>query len=230
MPVEVKHIDHFQRDDLSEFLNGSTYDAVFEAVSKYVPRGGTILDVGSGRGELLKRFAEGGYAVHGCDIDATCVALGSRYGKVHKLDIEEVTPDKFVDKFDCIVLSHVLEHVEYPLGSLKRLSSMSKAFVIVSIPNPYYSPFLVESLLKLDVGYVNTGHLYSWDWYHFKTFVEVGCGQKIVEWFYDSVALPVPAAIRRPLNKVGLLTVIEKRLLRTMRFCRSITAVIRVEQ
>lgn len=230
MTVEVKHINYAHADSLAEFMSEATYDTVLRAVRRYVPHGSRILDVGSGRGELLKRFSENGYDVYGCDVDETCVGLGGRYGKVEKLDIEEVAPDKFDGDFDCIVLSHVLEHVEHPKESLVRLASMSKGFIVVSIPNPYYSPFILKTLLRMNVDYVNTGHLYSWDWFHFKTFVEVACGQEVVEWFYDSVALPAPAAVRGPLNRIGLLSKIERGLLRSILpgFCRSITAVIKV--
>jgi 2-polyprenyl-3-methyl-5-hydroxy-6-metoxy-1,4-benzoquinol methylase len=229
--MEVTHLNYVHTDELAEFMSEATYDAVFEAVRKYVPIKARVLDVGSGRGELLKRFSEVGYEIQGCDMDDRCVKLGARYGKVQKLDIEEIEPDKFGGRFDCVVLSHVLEHVEHPKEALMRVASMSRGILVVSIPNPHFLPFIFKSLLRMDVEYVNTGHLYSWDWSHFKTFVEIGCGHKIVEWFYDSVALPLPGPIRRALNRTGLLYSIERKLLPalTPRFCRSITAVIMIE-
>jgi SAM-dependent methyltransferase len=229
--AKVKHINYTHIDELAEFLSESTYDTVFQAVRKFVPVGARVLDVGSGRGELLKRLSENGYSVQGCDIDQTCVELGGRYGEVQRLAVEDVAPDKFDRRFDCVVLSHVLEHVEHPKDSLIRLASLTDNYLVVSIPNPYFLPFVVKALLKMKVKYVNTGHLYSWDWYHFKTFVEIGCGQEIVEWFHDSVALPFPSAIRSTLNRTGLLSFIERRLLRAMfpYFCRSITAVIKTK-
>lgn len=229
MDAEVEHIKYAHPHLLYKFMSEATYDAVVEAVNKYLPRGARILDVGSGRGELLKRFRENGYEAQGCDMDERCVELGRRYGNVQRLEINEITSDRFDGSFDCIVLSHVLEHIENPRESVMRLASMSKGYLIISVPNPHYSPFVLHSLLRMKVGHVNSGHLQSWDWFHFKTFVEVGCGQELVEWFYDSVAIPVPSVIRKPLIRLGLLPLIEQRLLRFAfpRFCRSITAIIR---
>lgn len=44
----AKHIKYSHSNTLAKSLNESTYDTVFQAVNKYVPREGRILDVGSG--------------------------------------------------------------------------------------------------------------------------------------------------------------------------------------
>lgn len=229
MHPKVKHISYVQPGALAEHLNGSTYDTVFEAVTRHVPRGARVLDVGSGRGELLKRLSEHGYAVTGCDMDDTCVELGSAYGEVRKLAVEDISPEQFDGKFDCVVMSHVLEHVENPREALRRISAVLDGLMVISVPNPYYLPNMRAALLRREVGYVNTGHLHTWDWAHFKTFLEAGCGHAVVEWFYDAVPLPMSHRVRVPLHRVGALSFLENRVLRSVlpRFCRSVTAVIR---
>lgn len=230
MNTTVKHINYEHPDVLAEYLSESTYDAITRAVSKHIPSGARILDVGCGRGELLKRLSEEGYEPYGCDMDDKCVQMGNLYGEVQKLAVEEISPEKFGDKFDCVVLSHVLEHVENPRDILQRLASVSRGFIVVSIPNPYYLPRVTRAALRMNIGYVNTGHLYSWDWYHFKTFVEMRCGQEVVDWFYDAVTLPAPHPLRMRLKQAGVLELLEKKLLKAAlpRFCRSITAVVKV--
>lgn len=232
MRTEVKHISYVHPDALAEYLEESTYDVVFEAVSKHVPRGAQVLDVGCGRGELMKRLSESGYDVYGCDMDDTCVKMARSYGEVRKLSVDEVSTDSFEGEFDCILMSHVLEHLENPREALKRLSSLLRGVMVISVPNPYYLPHVTDALLRRKINYVNTGHLQHWDWNHFKTFMEVGCDQDVLEWFYDIVPLPgVPLpglrTYRRFLYKIGILATIEGGLLRAMlpRFCRSITAV-----
>lgn len=231
MSLEVKHISYTEPDALTTHLNQSTYEAIIQAITKYVPPGSRVLDVGCGRGEILKWLSENGYTAYGCDMDDKCVAMSSSYGEVQKMAVEEMSPARFNGKFECVVMSHVLEHLESPKEVLVHLMRSSASIMVLSIPNPYYSPFVLHALLRRNVKHVNTGHLYSWDWHHFKTFIEVGCKQKILEWFYDSVALPVPSKIRNSLNEVGLLYSLENKLLKAAfpRFCRSITAVVRVE-
>lgn len=229
MRPEVKHLSYVQPGVFAEHLNGSTYDTVFEAVSRHLPRGSRVLDVGSGRGELLKRLSDNGYVVTGCDMDDQCVALGSAYGDVRKLAVEDISPEKFDGKFDCVVMSHVLEHIENPKDALRRISAVLDGFMVISVPNPYYLPNMRAALFRREVSYVNTGHLHTWDWSHFKTFLEAGCGHEVVEWFYDAVPLPMSHRIRGPLHKVGALSLIENGMMKSLlpRFCRSVTAVTR---
>ena len=144
------------------------------------------------------------------------------------MDIENISEDTFDRQYDCIIMSHVLEHLENPREALKRLAMFSNGLMIVSVPNPSYMHFVFRSLMRIKIDYVNVHHLYSWDWYHFRTFIELGCGMKILEFCHDSVALPVTVPVRSWLYNRGLLAPIENRFLKALfpRFCRSITAVI----
>lgn len=225
-PIEVKHINHAHPDSLIEYMSESTYDAVLEAVEAHTTKGSRILDAGSGRGEVMRRLSEKGYKVYGCDTDERCVAASSVYGEARLLGLEDVSPET-VGRFDCVVASHVLEHVRDPKEVLERLSSVSD-LLVVAVPNPYYSPFLVKALFQTPIGHVNRGHLYSWDYPHFKTFLEVSCKMSVVGWFYDSVAVPMPGRARAKLLKAGLLSRIENGPLKSAlpRFCRSIIAVV----
>ena len=229
MAVKTEHIEYVTPNVLAEFEANATYETILQAVERHVPKGGRVLDVGSGRGEVMRMLSGAGYKVQGCDMDDTCVALGSRYGEVRKMTVEEVSPDKFDGKFDCAIMSHVLEHVDNPKEAILHLDSVSRGFIVISVPNPYYSPFIVNALLKREVPLVNRAHLRSWDWAHFKTFIEVGCGLEVLGWFYDGVALPVLTRTRLPLARRGALSFVENKLLRSAfpRFCRSITAVIK---
>ena len=223
----VLHIHYEQPHALAKFVNASTYRALMRAIKKHVKPGAKILDVGCGRGELLQLLAESGYEAFGCDMDAECVRLSSKYANVQQLTVEQISSDKFECKFDLVVMSHVLEHVENPSAMMVRLKGLSKN-LLISIPNPYYLSNIVKSLLRIPASHVNAGHLYSWDWDHFKTFVELGHDCRVKEWFYDSVALPVPSFIRKWLVSIGILPVIEDHILRFLlpRFSRSITALI----
>lgn len=227
MPAE-QHLPYVHPNVISLFENGTVHEAIVRAVKKYLPTGSSILDVGSGRGELMNLLTANGYAVSGCDFDEECLKLSSRYGEVTKVDIENITPDTFARKYDCVIMSHVLEHIANPRDTLKQLATFSHGLMVLSVPNSHYMHFIARSLVRTDIDYVNAKHLCNWDWNHFKTFIELGCGMKILDYFHDSVSLPVPVPIRCWLYEKNLLEPIENHFLKALlpRFCRSITVAV----
>lgn len=229
MSVKTEHIKYVKPNALVEFEANSTYQTIFRAVKRYIPEGARVLDVGCGRGELMRMLSKTGYDMYGCDTDDECVRMGSQYGRVQKMAVENVSPDRFDEKFDCVIMSHVLEHVDDPREAVGHLESVSRGPIVISVPNPYYLPFIGNALFRRDITHVNRAHLRSWDWSHFRTFIEVGCSLEVIDWYYDCVALPVLTRTRLPLARAGALSFLENRLLRAAlpRFCRSITAVVK---
>src|SRR3972149_8852857 len=120
---KIEHLPYSYTDTLMEIESNFTFSVIVDAIRKYVPPGGKILDVGCGRGELMEKLASRGYEVCGCDMDEECVSLSAKYGEARRLDINEISPDTFGFKFDCVLLSHVLEHLDNPRKSLLRLAS-----------------------------------------------------------------------------------------------------------
>ncbi|MEN8221011.1 MAG: class I SAM-dependent methyltransferase, partial [Pseudomonadota bacterium] len=90
-------------------LRISLYEALLKAVNsiadKTVLR---ILDIGFGRGELLRLLAEKGHKVTGIDPEKECVRLGSQYGTCFQGTFEDVNRLFKPEQFDIIVSSHVL--------------------------------------------------------------------------------------------------------------------------
>lgn len=229
---EEQHLPYADLDPIEKLETRYTYAAVVEAVRCYVPNGGSVLDIGCGRGELMQRLGSSGYAVQGCDVDKECVTLSSRYGEVLEGDLLDISTASFPDKFDCVVMSHVIEHTENPREAVTRAASLSKGILVISVPNPYNTQDVFRSVarIKIKKRYANPRHLYAWDWVHFKTFIERGCGLEILNYFYDLVELPLPHRGRCYLAERGLLEPLEGKLLRSLfpRFCNSITAAISV--
>lgn len=225
---KIEHLPYSYADTLMEIESNFTFSVIVDAIRKYVPPGGKILDVGCGRGELMEMLVSRGYEVCGCDMDEECVSLSAKYGETRRLDVNEISPDTFGFKFDCVLLSHVLEHLDNPRKSLLRLASLTNDLIVLSLPNPYDSLSVIRALARREIKHMNTGHLVIWDWSHLRTFIEIGCDMKIIEFFYDSVALPLPNRVRRFLGNKGLISSLENKYMRAAfpRFCRSITAVI----
>jgi len=83
--------------------------------------GGRVAEIGTGAGGILSRFADAGHAVLGLDYDPRFL----RYGAGKGLDLREGGLDALGadDRFDLIIISHVLEHVTEPREFLRTLGA-----------------------------------------------------------------------------------------------------------
>ena len=91
-----------------------------------------ILDVGCGRGVLLKAFQSLGHEVIGVERQDSPFAdiSGVVCGDLEILDLEE-------EYFDVIVLWHVLEHLDAPATTLAKIRNLLKnnGSLFISVPN-----------------------------------------------------------------------------------------------
>jgi 2-polyprenyl-3-methyl-5-hydroxy-6-metoxy-1,4-benzoquinol methylase len=85
--------------------------------------GGRLLEVGTGSGERLLRFADAGWDVVGQDLDPKAGHLVvNREIKVHRCPVDELVGRE--QPFDLIGLNHVLEHVPDPAALLRACASL----------------------------------------------------------------------------------------------------------
>lgn len=89
----------------------------------------SVLDVGCGNGALTSDLAKHCKKVVGIDISSLNIA---RAKKVARADFvcADVTDYNFNGKFDCIVLSNVLEHINKRVLFLQKLKNISARFLI----------------------------------------------------------------------------------------------------
>lgn len=97
---------------------------------------GKLLDVGCGSGASLKIAQQLGWSVTGLEIDPAAVKVA------RSLDLNIIEGDyrqlaQLTDGFDCIVCSHVLEHVYHPLEMLTLLTMALRpgGVLLLSLPN-----------------------------------------------------------------------------------------------
>lgn len=95
-----------------------------------------LLDVGCGSGEFLKIGQQLGWDCFGLELDPEAVKTARQLG----LNVEEGSYEKLAQYsayFDCIVCSHVMEHVYNPLDLLQKLYRALKpgGTLLLSAPN-----------------------------------------------------------------------------------------------
>jgi len=94
-----------------------------------------ILDVGTGRGELLELLTKKGITAYGIEVSKSRIdnmtqkQLNVRYGDAYTIPF----PDKY---FDCVVMSEVLEHLENPPLAIKEINRVLKRDGILAITVP----------------------------------------------------------------------------------------------
>lgn len=98
--------------------------------------GGNLLDIGCGGGSYLYRLKQWGWNVYGVEPGAAGAAQARSLGlNVYQGEIEEAGfPDS---SFDVVRLSHVLEHLTDPHGTMREIRRILKpdGMVYVTVPN-----------------------------------------------------------------------------------------------
>jgi SAM-dependent methyltransferase len=94
------------------------------------------MDVGCGNGYTLSLAKSLGWQTMGLDLDPSAV----RAARAEGLDVQEGSYALLTDfgqVFDCIICSHVLEHVHNPQDMLRRLAKALKpdGTLLLSLPN-----------------------------------------------------------------------------------------------
>jgi ubiquinone/menaquinone biosynthesis C-methylase UbiE len=117
----------------------------------------SILEIGAGEGSILKRLSERGFGneFYALEISSTGVETIKKKGIPRLLEcalFDGYNIPYEDNKFDLAVLSHVIEHVEYPRKLLYEASRVAK-FVFIEVP--------LEDTLRLsrDFHFDKVGHI-----------------------------------------------------------------------
>lgn len=109
----------------------------FDIMETFLPKRGTVLDVGASRGYFLKEAKARGWSIAGIESGYDAVLFAKeRFGiDVEHGSIESIDLGK--QRFDCIHMSHVLEHLYDPVDSVKKLLASLRPGGLLIIEVPY---------------------------------------------------------------------------------------------
>ncbi len=118
-----------------------------------------VLEVGAGDGSILKYLDESGFSpeIHALEISSSGVEqIGNRkLGRVKSVQLFDGYHIPFEDnEFDLVILSHVLEHVEFERMLLREIKRVSK-YCLIEVPIDYR--YGVDKRMKhfLAYGHIN---------------------------------------------------------------------------
>lgn len=158
-PNLVKSLIKYPKNDIDR------YDSLYECCKKYINEDSKIIDVGFGNGGLFKSFLSSGVTVkqlYGIDpspisqtIAKTAYNVNSFLGGIDDLK-------KYNEKFDMIILSHVVEHLLNPRVQMNSLleSLSPDGKIYIEVPNA--SKFHEYVDLHGPYQEINTEHINHW--------------------------------------------------------------------
>ena len=102
-----------------------------EFFTRNVRENDRVLDIGCGNGSLAKDVANHAKSVTGIDIDEQLIAKAKRKNPAPNLEyrVGDVTRDLSNEKFDVIIMSNVLEHIDERVSFLKSIKPLANKFL-----------------------------------------------------------------------------------------------------
>ena len=139
----------FRQAVVSSLLGQSRWKSIEEALARsHINRKIRILDIGAGYGFIglhAARSTQFELSLYTCvepdyRMRDYLVSIWEKYSRKGSLEVKSSLED-VIEKFEVVVLSHVLEHVKDPLGMLRKAVSFlsESGVVLIDVPNRDYS-------------------------------------------------------------------------------------------
>jgi len=142
------------------------HEMIAGIVRQRLKPGAKVLDLACGAGALTLRLQQAGYRLTACDLIADKLEVRDGIEFV-EADLNQDFATKFRGKFDAIVASEIIEHMENPRHFLREVRKLLKpgGTLVVSTPN-IDSPLSKAIFLRTgrhrwfaDSDYVESGHI-----------------------------------------------------------------------
>src|SRR5829696_3740319 len=132
-----------------------------------------VLDVGCGAGDNAMHLQQRGVLVDGVTLSESEARIAEKYCRnVFVHDLEEGLPNLSGEVYDCVICSHVIEHIRFPSKLLYDIRAIlsPEGRLVVALPNLMYFKNRYNLLLgRFDYqegGLMDNTHF---RWYTFKT-------------------------------------------------------------
>lgn len=138
MEAEIKNIEIpvYQREADIKRLN-----FIIDQTGKHLGKmEGEVLDIGCGNGIISINLGAAGFNVTGVDVSEKAIEVAKSQNPFENVTFQVLPAEELVNftrKFDVIVCSEVLEHLEDPASLVKEISKNLKeeGILIVTVPN-----------------------------------------------------------------------------------------------
>ena len=113
---------------------------IIDSLDNVVPPGGTVLDVGCGNGLISVSLGKAGYNVLGIDISLKAIEKAKEKNSLPNVKFAVAGAEELSEtntKYDAVICSEVLEHLNEPSSLLKYIYKTMKddGVLIVTVPN-----------------------------------------------------------------------------------------------
>jgi SAM-dependent methyltransferase len=143
-----------------EQLQVRDYARTRTMLNELYPKRGHLLEVGSGYGFLLAEFKKDGWDVMGVEPDPYgCRYASEQLGVSSKNSILEHAGISD-QAFDVVLLNHVIEHLDDPLGLLREINRVLKPEGHLVIETPRYDSLMFKLLGRRERSVNCNGHIY----------------------------------------------------------------------
>jgi len=113
---------------------------IIDTFQNRLPKSATVLDVGCGNGIISRGIGQHGYIVYGIDISEKAIEKAKSLTNLPNVSFDVISAEQLVadgKKYDAVVCSEVLEHLNQPEKLLNTLykSLTENGILIVTVPN-----------------------------------------------------------------------------------------------
>ncbi|QEH42585.1 class I SAM-dependent methyltransferase [Chitinophaga sp. XS-30] len=113
---------------------------ITDSLQKEIPANGRVLDVGCGNGVISRHLGQFGYDVLGIDISDKTIDVARSRNKYPNVRFEAISAEALTaqgERYDAVICSEVLEHLDHPGGLLKTIYASLKddGLLVVTVPN-----------------------------------------------------------------------------------------------
>lgn len=116
--------------------DNNNYKDSVDLLSKYVDKGGAILDYGCGLGYFLKELRSAGFDQYGVEFDQNAAEFSSKKAECKVWTVEQFMSNSFKHVFDAIHMGDVLEHLDNPINSMDDILKKLKHKGILFVEGP----------------------------------------------------------------------------------------------